>query len=100
MHYLLVHTKGLRRFGSAALDLAFVACGRLGIYYEGWINAWDVAAGILIVREAGGQVEAYDATQDVLFAGTIVATAPQLMGEVRLGLEKNKKQHVRKNSAK
>ena len=97
IHYFLIHTKGIRRFGSAALDLAFVACGRYGIYYEGWINAWDVAAGILLVQEAGGVVEAYKPEVEVLFAGSIVATTPALLGNVREGLGKNTMEHVRKN---
>ena len=97
MHYFLIRSKGLNRLGSAALDLAYVASGRFGLYFEGWINAWDVAAGIVLVREAGGHVESYDGN-DVLFAGTIVATTPNLIEEVRIGLGKNILQHVRKNA--
>ncbi len=50
---------GIRRFGSAALDLAWVAAGRYDGYWEAGLNAWDVAAGILLVREAGGFVSDY-----------------------------------------
>ncbi|WP_235298644.1 inositol monophosphatase family protein [Portibacter marinus] len=53
---LMVTCRGLRRFGSAALDLAFTACGRLDAYYECCLNTWDIAAGVLIVQEAGGTV--------------------------------------------
>jgi myo-inositol-1(or 4)-monophosphatase len=47
---------GLRRLGSAALDLAYVACGRVDAFWERDLNSWDMAAGIVIVREAGGFV--------------------------------------------
>jgi myo-inositol-1(or 4)-monophosphatase len=52
-------TQSMRRLGSAALDLCYVASGRLDGYYEGSIHAWDVAAGALIVEEAGGKVTDY-----------------------------------------
>lgn len=48
--------RGLRRFGSAALDLAWVACGRFDVFFEYGLNSWDVAAGAVLVREAGGVV--------------------------------------------
>ena len=48
--------RGARRFGSAALDLAWVACGRFDVFFEYGLNAWDVAAGALLVQEAGGKV--------------------------------------------
>ncbi len=53
---LLTHAEDVRRTGSAALDLAYVACGRLDAYFEAGVKAWDVAAGVLLVREAGGRV--------------------------------------------
>src|SRR5690606_10216080 len=53
---LLVHAEDVRRTGSAALDLAYVACGRMDAYFEAGVKAWDVAAGVLLVREAGGRV--------------------------------------------
>ena len=49
----------MRRLGSAALDLCYVAAGRLDAYYERGINAWDIAAGALLVEEAGGRVTDY-----------------------------------------
>ena len=55
-HQLTLHTHGVRRAGSAALDLACVACGRFDGFWEFNLNAWDTAAGILIVEEAGGKV--------------------------------------------
>ncbi|NDK39627.1 inositol monophosphatase [Pseudoxanthomonas gei] len=53
---LLVHAEDVRRTGSAALDLAYVACGRSDGYFEAGLKAWDIAAGVLLVREAGGKV--------------------------------------------
>ena len=49
---LVQETHGLRRFGSAAIDMAYVACGRLDGYYEFSINPWDIAAGIILIQEA------------------------------------------------
>lgn len=57
---VLPATQGMRRLGSAALDLAFVACGRLDVFYEGWLKPWDLAAGWLLVEEAGGRVSGLD----------------------------------------
>ena len=53
---LLVHAEDVRRTGSAALDLAYVACGRLDAYFEAGVKDWDIAAGVLLVREAGGRI--------------------------------------------
>ena len=53
---LLVHAEDVRRTGSAALDLAYVACGRADAYFEAGVKPWDIAAGVLLVREAGGRV--------------------------------------------
>ncbi len=53
---LLVQAEDVRRVGSAALDLAYVACGRADAYFEAGVKAWDIAAGVLLVREAGGKV--------------------------------------------
>lgn len=56
---VLPHVRDVRRMGSAALDLAFVAAGRLDGYFEEFLNSWDVAAGVLLVTEAGGTVTAF-----------------------------------------
>src|SRR5579875_1855850 len=64
---------GLRRFGAAALDLAWVAAGRLDGYWERDLNAWDMAAGLLMVREAGGYVSDCDGADQMLAKGHIVA---------------------------
>jgi myo-inositol-1(or 4)-monophosphatase len=65
---------GVRRFGSAALDLAWVAAGRYDGYWERELNEWDIAAGIILVREAGGFVAPVREDQDIMTHGSIVAT--------------------------
>jgi len=70
---LTPRTAGIRRWGAAALDLAYVAAGRIDGYWERGLNAWDVAAGILIVREAGGFVGPIEAEGDPLEGGSIAA---------------------------
>jgi myo-inositol-1(or 4)-monophosphatase len=67
-------TQGVRRGGSASIDLAYVACGRLDGYWERGLSPWDIAAGIVLVREAGGQVSAYDQSPIDLSSGRILAT--------------------------
>ena len=67
-------TQGVRRSGSASLDLANVACGRLDGYWERGIKPWDVTAGIVLVEEAGGKVTAYDNSSLVIDSGRILAT--------------------------
>jgi myo-inositol-1(or 4)-monophosphatase len=64
---------GLRRFGAAALDLAWVAAGRLDGYWERELKPWDMAAGLILVREAGGFVSDCDGRDDMLAKGHIVA---------------------------
>ena len=67
-------TRGVRRGGSASIDLAFVACGRLDGYWERGLSPWDVAAGVILVEEAGGQVSAYDRSPFDIQTGRILAT--------------------------
>jgi len=64
-HFAL-RSQGVRRLGSAALDLCYVAAGRFDGYWEKFVEPWDVAAGALIAREAGARVTAYDGTADIL----------------------------------
>jgi myo-inositol-1(or 4)-monophosphatase len=66
--------QAVRRDGSAALDLAFVACGRFDAFWEFDLSAWDVAAGALLVREAGGRVTAIDGGHFAVAGGSILAT--------------------------
>jgi myo-inositol-1(or 4)-monophosphatase len=72
----LAATAGVRRFGSASLDLAYVAAGRYEGFWEHHLSAWDIAAGIVLVREAGGYVSEIDGGSDMLRTGsTLAATA-------------------------
>ena len=67
-------TQGVRRGGAASIDLAYVACGRLDGYWERGLSPWDLAAGVVILREAGGIVTAYDQSPFDLSSGRILAT--------------------------
>lgn len=75
--------QGVRRDGSAALDLALVAAGRFDGFWEWDLNPWDVAAGALLIAEAGGRVTAIDGGPFVLAAGSILATNGALHDELR-----------------
>lgn len=67
-------SRGIRRLGSAALDLAYVASGKIDIYYEANLNIWDVAAGILLVQESGGIVSGYRGDDDYLMGKSLIST--------------------------
>ncbi len=75
-------TAGVRRFGAAALDLAYVAAGKFDAFWEFGLSPWDVAAGILLVREAGGFVSEIDGGSDPLNAGSILAANDALFQPV------------------
>jgi len=68
---VMSYVGGMRRFGAASLDLAYVACGRFDAYWERGLSSWDMAAGILMIREAGGFVSDADGGSDPLGKGTI-----------------------------
>lgn len=78
----MTSTRGIRRYGAAALDLVYVACGRYDAYYEYSLHPWDVAAGALIVQEAGGLVVDFKGGDDYLFGSEIIAGAPGTFNEV------------------
>ncbi|TAL58366.1 MAG: inositol monophosphatase, partial [Legionella sp.] len=69
---------GVRRTGSAALDLAYVASGRLDGFWEFGLRPWDIAAGALIIREAGGMVSDIQGGEDFLKSGDVVAGTPKV----------------------
>lgn len=73
LDYFMRHTHGIRRMGAAAVDLCYVACGRMDAFYEFNLKAWDVAAGALIVNEAGGKVSDFSGHQHWLFGKEIIA---------------------------
>lgn len=70
---MMQRSHGLRRMGSAAVDLAYTACGRFDGFFEYYLKAWDCAAGILLVQEAGGQVTDFSGKENYLFGGEIIA---------------------------
>ena len=74
MRYFMIHSHGLRRLGSAATDLAYVAAGRFEAFYEHGLKPWDVAAGAVILRQAGGIVSDFNGSDKFLFNGEIVAS--------------------------
>ncbi len=85
--WCLRNTHGVRRIGSAAVDLAYVACGRFEAFFEYSLNPWDVAAGSLIVSEAGGEVTDFSEGANYVFNKEIVASNhgvyKELMGKVK-----------------
>jgi myo-inositol-1(or 4)-monophosphatase len=80
--YLMKNSRGIRRLGSAAADLAYVACGRYDGFYEYGLSPWDVAGGALLVRNAGGVVSDFRGTQDFLFGKEIISTNPKIFREL------------------
>jgi myo-inositol-1(or 4)-monophosphatase len=76
-------SRGLRRLGSDAIDLAYVACGRFEGFYEYGLNPWDVAAGALIVKEAGGSVTDFKEQKDFIFGEEIIADNAKITEEFR-----------------
>lgn len=81
LEYFFVNTHGVRRLGSAATDLAYVACGRYDGFYEYNLSPWDVAAGALIVRQAGGTVTDFRGGENYIFGREIVAANAKMHGE-------------------
>lgn len=79
---IVQNSRGIRRLGAAAVDLAYVACGRFDAFFEYSLQAWDVAAGSLIVKEAGGTIQDFSGGGDWLFGKEIVATNTQVNTEL------------------
>ena len=73
MEEIIPEVSGIRRSGSAALDLAWVAAGRYDAYWETGLSLWDIAAGIIIIREAGGVVTGIDGSEKDLYNGNVIA---------------------------
>jgi len=89
-HFVSLIRKGIpvRRLGSAALDLAYVAAGRFDGFWEVYLNPWDVAAGILLVREAGGLVTDYDDNQYKIGDRSLIATNQRIHKQISEVLSK------------
>jgi myo-inositol-1(or 4)-monophosphatase len=73
----------MRRWGAASLDLAYVAAGRFDGYWERELQAWDIAAGLLLVKEAGGLVSAIRDGDDILDKGAIICGNDQIFDSFR-----------------
>lgn len=80
--YFCKHTHGIRRLGSAATDLAYVACGRFEVFYEYGLHPWDIAAGIIILHEAGGRISDFSGIEKNLNGDEIVAANSSVFPEV------------------
>ena len=85
---VIAKSAGMRRFGAAALDLAYVAAGRFDGYWERGLNVWDIAAGAVLVREAGGTVNEIDGG-DFMKSGALVASNSSLIGPLTQTLRKS-----------
>ena len=83
VRYFMQNSHGLRRLGSAATDLAYVACGRFEAFYEYGLSSWDVAAGCFIIQQAGGMACDFGGGQDWLFGGTLIAANSAMFDEFR-----------------
>lgn len=79
---LTQRTAGIRRPGSAALDLAYVACGRLDGFWEIGLKPWDMAAGVLLIQEAGGLVSDLSGEGGFMASGNVVAGTPKVFGQL------------------
>ena len=75
------NTHGIRRIGAAAADLCYLACGRMDAYYEYNLKPWDVAAGALIVIEAGGKVTDFSGGENWLFGQEVIAANSSVFNE-------------------
>jgi myo-inositol-1(or 4)-monophosphatase len=84
----MANTAGIRRFGAASLDLAYVAAGRCDGFWEMGLKSWDIAAGIIMVREAGGYVSDLDGSNNMLESGNLVAANTALLEPLTVMLQK------------
>jgi myo-inositol-1(or 4)-monophosphatase len=82
-------TAGIRRAGAATLDLAYVACGRLDGFWEFGLKPWDIAAGILLIEEAGGVVKDMNGEEDCLKHGNIISANPKILETIETILSQN-----------
>ncbi|MBW8746962.1 MAG: inositol monophosphatase [Acidobacteria bacterium] len=82
-HQLTLRSHGVRRAGAAAIDLAYTACGRLEAFWEFNLNPWDTAAGVLLVREAGGTVTGFEGSPFKLDSREVLATNGRISAEMQ-----------------
>ncbi len=87
LEHFFYHTRGLRRMGAAAVDLAYIACGRMDGFFELKLNPWDIAAGALLVTEAGGKISDFKGGDDYLFKSELLAGNPKVYQDMKEILE-------------
>lgn len=80
--WLCRNSQGIRRLGSAATDISYIACGRFEVFYEYGLHVWDIAAGIIILREAGGIISDFSGNENKLSGKEIVAANSSVYPEV------------------
>ncbi len=83
LEFFMQKSHGLRRLGSAATDLAYVACGRFDAFYEYGLSPWDVAAGAFIVEQAGGKLCDFSGGSDYIFGKEIIASNSNIFNELQ-----------------
>ena len=89
LHNLMQCTQGIRRIGSASVDLCYVACGRFEVFYEYGLKPWDVSAGTIIVEEAKGRVSDFYGARNPVFGKTIIASNAKLHKDFSAILQKH-----------
>lgn len=86
---IITHSLGIRRMGTAAVDLCYVACGRFDAFFEWYLNPWDVAAGALIAQEAGAMLSDFSQQNNFLFGKEIIAAQPKIYHTLIHIIQKN-----------
>lgn len=81
MKHLMKTTRGIRRFGSAAIDLSYIAAGRFDAFWEHALHAWDIAAGVFILQQAGGKTCDFNGGTNWLFGGEIISASGAYFNE-------------------
>ena len=82
MKSLMMNTRGIRRLGSAATDLCYVACGKFEAFWEYGLHPWDIAAGIILVREAGGQASDFRGNETNYSGNEFIASNRSVHSEI------------------
>ena len=81
LEFLFTNSHGVRRLGSASVDMVYLACGRFEAFYEYGLSPWDVAAAVLIVKQAGGQISDFKGGNDYIFGKEIIVTNSGIFDE-------------------
>jgi myo-inositol-1(or 4)-monophosphatase len=87
--YFALNTRGVRRLGSAAMDLVWLADNKFQVFYEIDLKPWDIAGGLLIAQEAGAHVSNFDGDKDALWTGQVVVAHPQIHAQIMKIIQEN-----------